>query len=345
MIIAGILENTGLVPVSLREAAYVIVNSCAVKSPTENKVIDFLKKASKMDKKVIITGCLPKTNLRRIEREVPDFSAAIDPQSVDKIAEVLGRIERGETGIVKVTEKSPNKLKLPRQNERAGMGIIQISEGCDMVCSYCCARIARGKLQCFPVDDIINEAKRLIEAGCKDLQVTSQDSVSYSYNGIRLPQLIERICKVPGDFKIRVGMMNPTYVREPNLLAALIAAYKNPKVSRFLHLPVQSGSDKILKAMKRGYTVSDFEKIVAAFRAEIPDIYISTDVIVGFPGETDEDFQKTIALIEKIKPGKVNLSKFGARPNTEAARMEQLPAKKVNERSRRLHGLLKTHRS
>ena len=165
--------------------------------------------------------------------------------------------------------------------------------------------------------------------------------MSYSYNGIRLPQLIERICKIPGDFKIRVGMMNPTYVREPKLLAALIGAYKHPKVSKFLHLPVQSGSDKILKAMKRGYTVSDFEKIVAAFRAEIPDIYISTDVIVGFPGETEEDFQKTIALIEKIKPGKVNVSKFGPRPGTEAAGMGQLDAKTIGERSRKLHILTK----
>jgi threonylcarbamoyladenosine tRNA methylthiotransferase CDKAL1 len=114
----------------------------------------------------------------------------------------------------------------------------------------------------------------------------------------------------------------------------------HPKVSKFLHVPVQSGSDSVLAAMRRGYTVSDFEEIVAAFRSRIPSIYLSTDIIVGFPTETDDDFEKTVELLRRTRIDKVNLSRFGARPGTEAAKMKQLPAEIVIERSVRLHNLI-----
>jgi len=334
------LEQSGYKPTLLEDADYVVVNTCAIKQPTENKVIHFLKKVAKTDKNIVVAGCLTKTNIRRIEKEVPTFSAAIDPQSIDKIGEVINRIERGETKIIKVAEKSPNKLKIPKTSGQSTLGIIQISEGCNMICGYCCARLARGKLQCFPSEDIVNEAKRLVKVGCKELRITSQDNGSYTYKGKRLPHLLKKVCAIKGDFTIRVGMMNPTYVKDEKLLGELIDAYKDEKVQKFLHLPVQSGSNKILRLMKRGYTVEDFVKIVERFRKEIPNLFLSTDVIVGFPEESDADFKATIELMKKIKPNKVNISKFGARPGTEATKMKQLPVEIINERSKRLYGAL-----
>lgn len=334
----NLLEKNGYKLVDLDDASYVIVNTCAVKQATEDRVMHVLKSFSKRNKKLIIAGCLPKINFRRIEKEIHNFDAAIDPQSIHRIVEIIRRIENGEKKIILYSKKSPIKPKFSQYSLKPGVGIIQISEGCNMLCSYCCTRFGRGKLQCYPLEDIVNRARQLIKRGCKELHITSQDNGSYNFNGVKLPQLLNEICKIPGDFKIRVGMMNPTHIK--NFVDELIEAYKNDNVMGFLHLPVQSGSDKILRAMKRGYVVMDFEKIVERFRGEIPNLFLSTDVIVGFPGETEEDFQATVELIKKIKPDKVNISKFGARPGTEAADLEQLDVKTINERSRLLHKII-----
>jgi len=155
-----------------------------------------------------------------------------------------------------------------------------------------------------------------------------------------LAKLVGNVCEVDGEFVVRVGMMNPTYVKNGQMLGELIDAMKNDKVQKFVHIPVQSGSDDVLNAMRRGYVVADFEKIVAEFRAEIPDIIVSTDVIVGFPTESEEDFAATVELVKRTRPEKVNISKFGARPGTDAAKMKQLDVKVVNERSRILHEVI-----
>jgi MiaB/RimO family radical SAM methylthiotransferase len=134
-------------------------------------------------------------------------------------------------------------------------------------------------------------------------------------------------------------MMNPVHTKQ--ILNELIKVYKNEKIFKFLHLPVQSGSDRILKLMNRGYNAEDFLEIAERFRKEFPQLTFITDIIVGFPSETDEDFKKTIELIEKIKPDIVNISKFGSRSGTEAAKMKQLDAKTVNGRSAVLHKIVK----
>jgi MiaB-like tRNA modifying enzyme len=338
----GLLKQAGFEIADSPEKADVnLLFTCTVKLTSSQRMISIIKKLAQAGKPLIVAGCMPKTEHRMIEKIAPDASM-VGPDSIEHMVEAVHAAIKGNK-VIFVADGRKAKTGFPRIRKERNVGIIVASSGCLSDCSYCSVKFARGKLRSYPIDELAKEAETLVEDGCKEIQITSQDNGCYGADiGTNIAELLERICKVPGDFKIRVGMMNPTYVREPKLLASLIAAYKHPKVSKFLHVPVQSGSDKILRAMKRGYSVSDFEKIVAAFRAEIPDIYISTDVIVGFPGETEEYFQKTIALIEKIKPGKVNVSKFGARPNTEAARMEQLDAKTIGERSRKLHGLVKS---
>jgi len=337
---AGILERAGFETTNAQaDADLTIINTCIVKAPTENRITSRVQELAKDGRPFVVAGCMAKTSQRKIEKISPAASI-VGPDSITKIADAAKAALEGRK-VIFVKDERIIKPGLPRVRRNKEIGIIPIAIGCLGACSYCATRFARGKLKSYPTDCIVSETEALVADGCNEIWLTSEDNSCYGLDiDTDLAELVEKVSAVPGDFKIRVGMMNPTHIRDKKLLAALIAAYKHPKVSKFLHVPVQSGSDRILTAMKRGYAVSDFEKIIAAFRAEIPDIYISTDVIVGFPGETDEDFQKTVALIEKIKPGKVNISKFGPRPGTEAALMQRLPEATVSERSRALHGLL-----
>jgi MiaB-like tRNA modifying enzyme len=283
---------------------------------------------------------MPKIEQRLIEKLNPQASL-VGPDSIEKIVDVTRVTLEGRKIIFTEDLKKP-KLCLPRERKNPSIGIIEISNGCLSNCSYCCVKFARGKLFSYPVEKIVEEARQAVKNGCKELWITSQDNSCYGKDiDSSLPELLKEICKIEGEFSVRVGMMNPLYAK--NILDELIEVSKDEKIIKFLHLPVQSGSDKILKLMNRGYVVKDFVEIVEKFRKEIPDLFLSTDVIVGFPGETEEDFQKTVELMRKIKPSKINISKFGARPMTEAAKMKQLDNKTINERSKLLHELVKNN--
>jgi MiaB/RimO family radical SAM methylthiotransferase len=154
-----------------------------------------------------------------------------------------------------------------------------------------------------------------------------------------LAELLEECCKVEERFFCRVGMMNPDHVVK--MLGQLISVYRHEKIFKFLHLPVQSGDNEVLKNMNRRYTVEDFKRIVESFRKEIPEVTLSTDIICGFPGETQEAFQNTLRLVEETQPDIVNISKFYPRPNTPAARMKQIDVNEVRERSRKLTDLVR----
>ncbi|MCW4021436.1 MAG: radical SAM protein, partial [Candidatus Bathyarchaeota archaeon] len=171
--------------------------------------------------------------------------------------------------------------------------------------------------------------------GVKEIWLTSQDSGAYGLDlETNLVELLRECCRVDGKFMVRVGMMNPDHVIQ--MLPEMIDAYKNEKVFKFLHLPVQSGDNETLRRMNRRHSVEEFKQIVRMFREEIPQITLSTDVICGFPGESREAFGRTLKLVEKVQPDIVNISKFHPRPNTPAERMEQIDASEVKTRSRKL---------
>lgn len=184
-------------------------------------------------------------------------------------------------------------------------------------CSYCITSLARGKLKSYPMEEIVKDVCSAIKQGCKEIQLTAQDTGSYGLDtGHNLGELLSNICKINGDYRIRVGMMNPYTVMKN--IDSIIRSYDDLKIYKFLHLPVQSGDNDILKKMNRKYTTDDFLKIVGKFRKRYPDITISTDVIVGFPTETDEQFRNTIDLLKNVNPDVVNITRFSARPNTKA---------------------------
>jgi len=334
-VLAGCLAAAGYGLVnSASQADVVVYNTCAVKGPTENRMIETLKRIPP-GKKLIVAGCLPLINLERLRKEVR-FDGVIGPAAGEGIVEAVKRVERNEKIVaLKDATSSIPSLDLPRAKLNPIVSIIPINYGCLGSCAYCCVVFARGRLRSYGIEEIVERAKKDLAHGARELWITSQDTACYGREkGTDLAELLNALCKISGDFKIRVGMMTPNAAMA--ILDDLTEAFRSERVFKFIHLPVQSGDDKILKRMRRSYSVSDFKKIVSRFRDDFPDITLSTDVICGFPGESKDAFLKTLQLIEMIKPDVVNVSKFFGRPRTAAAEMgeDSVPFEKIRERSR-----------
>lgn len=338
---AGLLKQAGYEIVSDRSNAdYMLVNSCAVKSTTEEKIIHELRELSKAGKKIIVAGCLTKVNPERIRKAVPDFAAMLEPRSVHKIAEALNEIENGSENVVKESELPEQKPALPRFSFSKVVDVIKLSEGCLSSCSFCATKLARGSLYSYRPDAIRDAVKRGLHEGHKEFHLASEDSSAYGRDiGTNLPELISSITRMDGNFFVRVGMMNPLHFRKVEI-GEIIEAYKNEKVFKFLHLCVQSGSNSVLRIMKRGYDAEDFVYYIERFREEIPDITLWTDIIVGHPGETEEDFQTTLELLEKTEPDVTNISAYGVRSGTLSAKMKQLTTEVKKERTQTISKLV-----
>lgn len=331
-IMAGLVKKEGYTIINeLDDSDFVIINTCFVKSPTEEKILrritDIQKKYPK--KELIIGGCMPEVINRKLLRLAPR-SALISTHNITRIVEAIKKLGNNEkVNFVGKTQES--KLCMPKIRKNRLVGITEISQGCNGKCSYCCVKLAKGNLYCYSPQKIIQDVTNALEEGCREIWITSQDNGAYSFKGMKLPGLIAGICKIPGDFKVRIGMINPDHVL--TFTDGLIEAYRSEKVFKFVHLPIQSGSNTVLGKMNRFYGNADVLKIVKKLRKELPLITISTDVIVGFPTETESDFLKTKELLERMKPDIVNVSKFGAREGTDAKKMKPLDSKVVKKRS------------
>jgi len=333
-VLAGCLAESGYKLLdSVTTADVIIYNTCAVKGPTENRMIEVLKRVP-ANKKVIVAGCLPLINFERLCKEVR-FDGIVGPATGDRIIEIVKRVLNGER--VVALEGAVNvkpSLNLPRLRLNPVISIIPVNYGCLGTCAYCCVVFARGHLRSYSIQEIVERVKKDLTMGVQEFWITSQDTACYGRDrGTNLSELLNALCDVEGYFRVRVGMMTPNVIMD--ILSDLIQAFKNEKIFKFIHLPVQSGDDQILKRMRRFYSVEDFKRIVNAFRTSFPDITLATDVICGFPGENEEAFEKTLQLIEEVKPDIVNVSKFFARPRTTAAEMQKsfVPFQEIKRRS------------
>ena len=318
-------------------ADILIYNTCAVKTPTENKIVEILKKAP-AGKKIVVTGCLPLINFRRLKAEV-NFDCALGSAPGNKIVNVVYRVERGERVVMLESDSQPS-LDLSNIPTNRIISIVPINYGCLGSCSYCCVLFARGRLRSHPANEVVKRIKRDLACGCQEIWLTSQDTACYGRDlDTGLVNLLREVCKIEGTFFVRLGMMTPNHASE--LLNELVEAYKDVKIFKFLHLPVQSGDDEVLSLMNRMYSADVFRRIVRTFRKEVPNMTVATDVICGFPGESEEAFKHTMELLEEVQPDVVNISKFFARPNTPAERMKPLPNQTVKERSRKMAELVR----
>ncbi|MBN1193740.1 MAG: tRNA (N(6)-L-threonylcarbamoyladenosine(37)-C(2))-methylthiotransferase [Methanomicrobiaceae archaeon] len=301
-------ESRGCRRVSADEAELIIINTCTVVGSTERAMLRRIRFFA--DRPLIVTGCMPLVQMQAIRDAAPSAGVIVPALITDACGRVGAVIQ-------------------------PGTGVLQVASGCLGRCSYCITRHARGNLASTSPGTLVLEAERLVSEGASEIQLTGQDVSSYGRDiGTTLPELLGALCDVPGDFRIRVGMMNPATVLP--VLDDLVAAFRHEKVFGFAHLPVQSGSDAVLAAMNRGYCAEDFCRIVETFRTALPRIRISTDFIVGFPTETDEDFAASSDLLLRTRPTKVNITRYSRRPGTGADAFADLPERIRKERSRAL---------
>ena len=329
--ISGLVVNGGhtLVDNSSESDLNMIV-TCSVKDATANKMIHRIK--SLKSKPLIVAGCLPKAEKETVEKFTENASM-LGPNSLGQTLQVINTTLNGKQQIA-LEDTDLSKVGLPKVRLNQTVGIVEIASGCMSECTFCQTKLSKGDLTSYRIGDIVRQVQTEIREGCKEVWLTSTDNGCYGFDiGTDLPTLVDNVSEIPEDFMIRVGMMNPMYM--PRIKENLLKSFENDKVFNFLHIPVQSGSDKVLHDMKRGHTAATFKEMVLKSREKFDMKFtISTDIIVGFPSETEEDFEKTIALLDETKPDVVNLSKYSARPGTDAAEWKQLDVVEVKRRSK-----------
>lgn len=336
-IMADILKDEHEIVDNIHDADVVILNTCYVKLPTEQKMITRINtiKTEFPDKKLIVGGCMVEVDPKRLNKFAGD-SCWIGPHKIDLINEVVNKSlndevvhECGKTSIIKAGTANKNFDSL--------VHILQICEGCNGACTFCCTKIARGFLVSYPIEKIVAEAKEAISKGCKELQVTAQDSACYGMDsGESFAQLLNELAAIDGDFRIRVGMMHPKSLK--GQLDEVISAFKNnDKIYNFVHIPIQTGSAKVLEEMNRLHTMEEFRMMIDKFRSEIPDLSIATDIIIGYPTETDDDFQKTVELLYEIKPDIIHISKYMHRPGAKSSSLKEIEHSVMKERSHKIN--------
>ncbi|MBW3014115.1 tRNA (N(6)-L-threonylcarbamoyladenosine(37)-C(2))-methylthiotransferase, partial [Candidatus Woesearchaeota archaeon] len=283
---------------------------------------------------IIISGCIPKHLVEPIRALVPEASL-VNTHNIGKIVSVVEETIHENPISILTSNKKP-KINLPRIRKNPVVGIVQIATGCIGRCAYCSVKQIKGDLISYPIEAIIDEVRQCVRDRCKEIWITAQDTGCYGVDiGTNITELLKKVVEIPGEFKIRLGMANPQSVLQN--LEELIKVFKHEKMFKFLHVPVQSGNDKVLKSMNRPYEIADFKHVVERFREEIPEISISTDMIVGFPGESEEQFRDSLVLIDQIKPDVLNISRFVARPGTRAEKREnQIPGGEIKDRSRKI---------
>lgn len=329
--ISGIIEAGGhTLAASHDEADAGVIVTCSVKDATASRMVHRMKSLS--SKPLVVAGCLPKAEMRTVERFAGPRAGIIGPRTIERAAEAVDAALSGGR-LVALGDTDGPRAGLPRVRLNPVVAIVEIAAGCMSECSFCQTKLAKGGLRSHRVGDIVRQVREDVGDGCREVWLTSTDNGCYGLDiGADLPELVGAVAGVPGRFRVRVGMMNPMYM--PRMRGGLLDAYASEKVYKFAHLPVQSGSGTVLAAMRRAHTAGTFAGACAALRERFGRFTVATDVIVGFPGETDEDFGATMDLLRDTRPEIVNVSKYSARPGTEAAGMEQVDADTVRRRSR-----------
>ena len=329
-IMKSMLEENGVTMTDRMEDADVaVVNTCTVKSITAQKILYQLGKMQKAGKKTVVAGCMVSANRGMIERYAPSASM-VDTSNVGRIAEVVEHLQNGRRMVVEGYAKV-DKIVLFKAN----CGIIAkipINEGCTSNCSFCETKFARGPLNSFSEERILDAVAQSAMMGAKEIQLTSQDVGAYGIDsGTDIATLMGRIAQLKGDFKVRVGMINPEHLHR--CFDGFAKELKGEKFYRFAHIPVQSGSNKVLADMGRKGTVEEFDGYVKELRKKVPGVTIETDLIAGFPTESEDHFKETVDFVRRTRPEVTNISRFGARPHARASKMRQQSTETINRRS------------
>lgn len=329
----GLLLQSRAKLVSDNEAEVIILNVCTVKGDTTALREVRNAKQNNPGKRLIIGGCVTRELAAKI-RKIDLGASIITTHALKEIVPIVEQAVQGKR-VEKISFSREVKVNIPRIRRNPLIAIVPISSGCLDTCSFCSTRLVKGRLVSYPPEEILAEVRRAAMERCKEVWLTGQDNGCYGFDiGTTMAELLERIIQIDGDFKIRVGMGNPRHLRFS--VNHLVSIMKHDKMFKFIHIPVQSGNEDILKAMRRQHDVDDYRTLVAKLRGAIPDITISTDIIVGFPGEEEEQFLDTVRLIKETRPAVVNLTRFVPRQGTLAATMDDRVSEDEKKRRSRI---------
>ncbi|XP_048039518.1 threonylcarbamoyladenosine tRNA methylthiotransferase isoform X1 [Megalobrama amblycephala] len=323
-----------------------LLNSCTVKNPAEDHFRNSIKKAQEQNKKVVVAGCVPQAQPRM--DYLKDLSI-IGVQQIDRVVEVVDEAVKGHSVRLLGQKKEKGKrlggarLDLPKIRKNPLIEIISINTGCLNACTYCKTKHARGDLASYSIEELVERARQSFQEGVCEIWLTSEDTGAYGRDiGTDLPSLLwELVKEIPEGAMLRLGMTNPPYILEH--LEEMAKILNHPRVYAFLHVPVQSASDSVLMDMKREYCCADFRRVMDFLKEKVPGITIATDIICGFPGETDEDFEQTMELVRQYRFPSLFINQFYPRPGTPAARMEQIPAHMKKQRTKDLSALFHSY--
>ena len=346
---------------SAEDADLVILNTCHIREKASEKVYSELGRLrvardeaarGGRDMKIVVAGCVAQAEGEEIIRRAPVVDVVVGPQSYHHLPQLLERASRGEKAI-ETEFPSQDKfgfLPQPKSDAIRARGIsafVTVQEGCDKFCTFCVVPYTRGAEVSRPVEKIVDDVKRLAENGVRELTLIGQNVNAYHGEGPDgkswpLGKLLDRLAGIPGIVRLRYSTSHPRDVDD-----SLIAAHRDlPALMPFVHLPVQSGSDRMLAAMNRKHTVKDYLEVIERFRRARQDIAFSSDFIVGFPGESAEDFSATLALVTQIGYAAAYSFKYSPRPGTPAADMrETVSTADMDERLARLQGLIDSQQS
>ncbi len=340
------------------EADLVILNTCHIREKAAEKVYSELgrmrlakeqRRREGRDTLIAVAGCVAQAEGREIMARAPAVDLVVGPQSYHRIASLVAEAATSGKGVVATDFAAEDKFAhLPERSRqaRAPSAFITVQEGCDKFCTFCVVPYTRGAEYSRAPAEIIAEAERLAAQGVREITLLGQNVNAYHGEGPdgrtwTLARLLRRLAEVPQVARLRYTTSHPLDMDDE--LIALFA--DEPKLMPYLHLPFQSGSDRILKAMNRKHTIAAYETVIAKVRVARPDIALSTDIIVGFPGETDQDFEATMALCGRARFAQAFTFKYSARPGTPAASFpNQVPDEAKHERLLALQGLIDGHR-
>ncbi len=350
------LEQAGYESIDAPETAdLVILNTCHIREKAAEKIYSELgrlrqiktaRKSAGQDTMIAVTGCVAQAEGKEILKRAPMVDLVVGPQSYHRLGDLIARAHESNTGIIDIDFPDEDKFKhLPARkiSARAPSAFLTIQEGCDKFCTFCVVPYTRGVEYSRPVSEIIEEAERLGEAGVRELTLLGQNVNADHGSGedgsaCALARLLRRLAEIPEIERLRYTTSHPHDMSDD-----LIAVHgSEEKVMPYLHLPFQSGSDKILKAMNRKHTAAHYLELITRIRAARADIAMSTDIIVGFPGESDADFQKTLDVVAEVEFAQAYSFKYSGRPGTPAAAMEnQVPEMVKSERLQALQAVLR----
>ncbi|GAB1600452.1 threonylcarbamoyladenosine tRNA methylthiotransferase-like [Argonauta hians] len=344
---AGQLASYGYTITESKENADLwILNSCTVKSPAEDHFRNEINKAKSLGKYLVVAGCVPQGQPKS------DYLSGISVlgvQQIDRVVEVVEETLKGHSVRILGQKKQAGKktggasLALPKVRKNPLIEIIAINTGCLNQCTYCKTKHARGELGSYQPDDIVQRAIQSFEEGVVEIWLTSEDLGAYGHDiGVTLPELLWKLVAViPDGCMMRLGMTNPPYILEH--LEEMAKICNHPRVYGFLHVPVQSASDSVLMDMKREYCVEDFRHVVDFLKQRVPGITIATDFICGFPTETNEDFEESLALVKEYQFPSLFINQFFPRPGTPAAKMTRVDPQEVKKRTKAMSELFQSY--